>query len=472
MSSLLGTLQQGARGLAAHRGASDVASTNLQNVNTPGYARQRAELVTVSGTPTGNSVLGGGVHLRTVAQLRDAFIERQLPQARADRHAAQGRADGLSTLALQEPSSSESVASRVASFFNAMRQLSAHPQDTALRQTVLSEAQHLSRSVRREAQSLTDAAAAIDARLGDQLPRVNELSASIVRLNRAIREASTQGTPNELLDQRQRAVDELSELTGIIPLRAQNGDVTLSLPSGVALVSSTGAATLRAQPDPANNGHTAIVLTKVDGNGSFTLSRGDLGGTLRGLMDARDVDIAAAATNLDNLAFQFGSAVNAAHGAGFAPDGTTGRGLFVVGATAAGSALNFTVDAAVAGNPAALQAASALDPLTGRPAAGDGRNALALLALERSPLPSGAPPATTAATLVGNLGNAIATTKGEAEATKLHLDHLHGLREQASGVSVDEEMVELMRSQRAFEAVSKVIKTADDMLNTLLGLKQ
>ena len=95
--SLLGTLQQGAGGLAAHRSASNIASTNLQNVNTPGYARQRADLVAVEGTPYRGSILGGGVHLRTVQQLRDAFIERQLPQARSDRYAAQGRADGSAT---------------------------------------------------------------------------------------------------------------------------------------------------------------------------------------------------------------------------------------------------------------------------------------------------------------------------------------------------------------------------------------
>jgi flagellar hook-associated protein 1 FlgK len=470
--SLLGTLQQGAVGLAAHRGASNVASTNLQNVNTPGYARQRAEIVSVEGTPYRGVILGGGAHLRTVEQLRDAFVERQLPQARSDRYAAQGRADGLGSLALQEPSSPDSVTSRIASFFGAMRQLAANPNDNAVRQAALGEALNLSQSIRRDAQALNDAAGALDAQLADRLPRINELSQSVVRLNKAIREASTQGTPNERLDQRQRAVDELSELAGVIPLQSPNGDVTLSLPNGAALVSVAGAATLSALPDPANNGRIDLVLTRSDGNGSVTLSRNDLGGTMRGLLDARDVDIANATTSLDNLAFDFANAVNAAHAAGFAPDGSTGRPLFAVGATAPGAALSFRLDAAVAGNPAALQAGGALDPATGRPAAGDGRNALALLAIERTNLPGGATPATTASTLVSELGNSIATARSESEATGLRLEHLNGLRERTSGVSVDEEMVELMRSQRAFEAVSKVIKVVDEMLGTLLALKQ
>jgi flagellar hook-associated protein 1 FlgK len=470
--SLLGTLQQGAIGLAAHRGASNVASTNLQNVNTPGYARQRADLVAVEGSPYRGALLGGGVHLRSVEQLRDAFIERQLPQARSERYTAQGRADSLSSLALQEPSSPDSVASRMSAFFGALRQLSTSPNDTAVRQTVLGEAQKLSQSIRRDAQTLNDAAIAIDRRLVDSLPRINDLAASVVRLNKAIRESSAQSVPNELLDQRQRAVDELSELTGIIPLQTTTGEVTLSLPGGAALVSVAGAARLSAQPDPANNGHVALVLTKSDGNGSVTLSRNDLGGTLRGLLDARDVDISNAATRLDNVAFEFAGAINTAHAAGFAPDGSTGRSLFAVGATAPGTALNFGLDAAVANNPSALQAGSALDAATGRPAAGDGRNALALLAIERSLLPSGSTPTMAASTLVSDLGNAIASAKSESEATGLRLDHLNAIREQASGVSVDEEMVELMRSQRAFEAVSKVIKVVDDMLGTLLNLKQ
>jgi flagellar hook-associated protein 1 FlgK len=470
--SLLGTLQQGGVGLSAHRSASTIASTNLQNVNTPGYARQRAELAAVEGSPIRGVLLGGGVHLQSVQQLRDAFIERQLPEARSERYAAQGRADGLSTVALQEPSSPESIASRMAVFFGAMRQLSANPNETAVRQTVLVEAEKLSQSIRRDARSLNEAASAIDLRLIDSLPRINDLAASVVRLNRAIRESSTQGTPTELLDQRQRAVDQLSELTGIIPLQTPSGEITLSLPSGAALVSVAGAATLSARPDAANNGRIAIVLTKSDGNGSVTLSRNDLGGSLRGLLDARDVDIAAAAASLDNVAFEFANAINTAHTAGFAPDGSTGRALFVVGAAAPGTALNFGLDPDVVGNPAALQAASAVDAATGRPAAGDGRNALALLGIERTPLAGSVTPATAAATLVSELGNSVATARSESEATGMRLDHLNTLREQASGVSVDEEMVELMRSQRAFEAVSKVIKVVDDMLGTLLNLKQ
>jgi flagellar hook-associated protein 1 FlgK len=469
--SLLNTLQQGAIGLGSHRGAANVASTNMQNVNTPGYSRQRADLEAVQGAPYRGVFLGGGVNLRSVQQLRDAFVERQLPEARSDRYIAQGRADGLASLALQEPSSSDSVTARVTSFFNAMRQLSTNPNDTSIRQAVLAEATKLSQSIRRDAQSLADSATAIDKRITDELPQINELAASVVRLNKAIREASAQGTPNELLDQRQRAVDELSELTGIIPLQNEAGDITLSLPSGVSLVSAAGAARLTALPDPANNGHVSVVLTKSDGAGTITLAARDLGGTVRGLLDARDIDIAQATTSLDTFAFEFANAVNAAHSIGFAPDGTTGRNLFAVGAAAPGAALNFAVDPAVAGNPAALQAASALDPVTNLPTAGDGRNALALLGIERAALPGGATPATTTANIVAELGNAIATATTEAEATELRLDRLNQLREETSGVSVDEEMVELMRSQRAFEAVSKVIKVTDEMLSTLLNLK-
>lgn len=469
--SLLNTLQQSGFGLGSHRGASNIASTNLQNVNTPGYARQRADLEAIQGSPFRGLLVGGGVNLRSVQQLRDIFVERQLPEARSQHYIAQGRSNGLASLALQEPSSPDSVAARITSFFGAMRALSANPNDVSVRQAVLAESQRLSQSIRRDAQELNDAAVAIDTRVADELPRINQLSASVVRLNQAIREASANGTPNELLDQRQRAVDELSELVGVIPLRNEAGDITLSLPGGVSLVSAAGSASLSALPDPANNGRVSIVLRRSDGNGTVNLSANDIGGEIRGLIDARDVDIARAAAGLDTLAFEFANAVNAVHQNGFAPDGTTGRSLFVVNAAAPGSALAFALDPAVANNPAGLQAAVALDPATGRPAAGDGRNALALLDVERAALPGGATPVTTSATLVSELGSAQQNAAGEAEATGLRLDRLNQMREETSGVSVDEEMVELMRSQRAFEAVSKVIKIADEMLGTLLNLK-
>lgn len=469
--SLLNTLQRGGSGLGSHRAASSVASTNLQNVNTPGYSRQRADLESVQGAPFQGISIGGGVGLRSVQQLRDVFVERQLPDARSEHHIAQGRSDGLASLALQEPSSPDAVAARMTSFFGALRALSANPNDTSVRHAVLAESQRLAQSIRRDAQTLNDASVAIDTRIADELPRINQLAASVVRLNQAIRDAGANGTPHELLDQRRRAVDELGDLVGVVPLVNEAGDVTLSVPGGMSLVSAAGSASLSALPDPANNGRVSIVLRRADGQGTVNLSGNDLGGEVRGLMDARDLDISRAAAGLDALAFEFAGAVNAVHQGGFAPDGQTGRSLFVVNATAPGSALAFALDPDVANNPARLQAASALDVATGRPAAGDGRNALALLDVERAALPGGATPVTTAATLVSDLGSAQQNAAGEAAATGLRLDRLNQLRENTSGVSVDEEMVELMRSQRAFEAVSKVIKIADDMLGTLLNLK-
>ena len=141
--SLLNTLQQSGFGLGSHRGASNIASTNLQNVNTPGYARQRADLEAIQGSPFRGLLVGGGVNLRSVQQLRDIFVERQLPEARSQHYIAQGRANGLASLALQEPSSPDSVAARITSFFGAMRALSANPNDVSVRQAVLAESQRL-----------------------------------------------------------------------------------------------------------------------------------------------------------------------------------------------------------------------------------------------------------------------------------------------------------------------------------------
>jgi len=221
-------------------------------------------------------------------------------------------------------------------------------------------------------------------------------------------------------------------------------------------VSGTAAATLSVAPDPANGGLLSVRLVPP---GGAPIAAGRLGGTLGGTLAARDGALADTARRLDRLAWDLGTALNGAHAAGAGTDGSTGGAMFQFGAVD-GAALRIEVDPALLADPARLATAAP------GAAPGDGTNLLALIATE-----TGADPAGALGSLTAAFGAAAARAASAAEHEASLLAHLATLREAASGVSTDEELVELTRAQRAYEAVGKVIQTTDQMLKTLLDLR-
>jgi len=187
---------------------------------------------------------------------------------------------------------------------------------------------------------------------------------------------------------------------------------------------------------------------------------------LGGSFSARDATMGAASTALDTLAFDFASSINTVHSAGFAQDGTTGHAMFSVGATSASAASLIDIDPALLADPGLLAASSSAAGLPG-----NNQSALALIATERTALAGGADPATTFTNIISSFGASAQRAKAMSDQDGALLTNLTQMRESVSGVSLDEEMVKLTASQRAFEAVSKVITTADSMLDTLMSLK-
>jgi flagellar hook-associated protein 1 FlgK len=240
----------------------------------------------------------------------------------------------------------------------------------------------------------------------------------------------------------------------------------MALPGGTALVSDDRAAQLQTIPDSSNRGHLTLRIIRSDGSGPVSLPTSAAGGSLGGSFSARDQGIGAASTALDTLAFDFATAVNTAHGAGFAQDGTTGHAMFAVGATSAGAAGQIDIDPALLADPSLLAASSSAAGLPG-----NNQNALALIATERTALAGGSDPATTFTNIMSSFGASAQRAHAMSDQDGALLDHITQLRESVSGVSLDEEMVKLTASQRAFEAMSKVITTADSMLDTLMSLK-
>jgi flagellar hook-associated protein 1 len=468
MSDLLSILANSSSSLAAHREAAATASQNISNVNTPGYSRQTANLEAL--TPTelvANAFVGRGVGVQSITQARDAFLERQIPNAVATQGWTSTESDALAAVSALDPDAPGGLSSAMSTFYSGLRGVAQNPGDPALRQAAVAAAQTLTSAFNRTSQSLEDARSGLDSSINGSIDDVNTAATNMAALNTQIRMARANGAePNDLLDARRTLQDKLTKLTGATPVTNARGDVSMALPGGTALVSEDRAAQLSSIPDSSNGGHLSLRITRADGSGPVSLPSSAAGGQIGGALAARDGTLGVASAALDTLAFDFASAINAVHSAGFAQDGTTGHAMFSVGATAAGAAAQLRVDPTLAANPGLLAASASAAGLPG-----NNQNMLALIDTERTALAGGADPATSFTNIIQRFGSSSQRATAMSAQDGALLDHLTQLRDSVSGVSLDEEMIHLTAAQRAFEAVSKVINVADAMLDTLMSLK-
>lgn len=463
MSGLLTLLSQSASSLQAQQAYSSTVAHNLSNSNTVGYSRQRAEIAAVVPADRyGSAYIGSGAMLQTISQARDKFIEAQMPGAIARQMASGTEAETLKGVTVIDLDTS--VAPALSEFYTRLRALSQNPGSSNYREAAVSAATQLALSFNRSAAGIDQARSAIDSKLEGRLPQINEALKQVAELNAQIRQARvTGGEPNDLLDARQRLGDQLAEWVGAVPIPNDKGDLNLALADGTSLVAVERAASLSALPSAANGGHLQIYISKTDGSTPTVLTSAT-GGEVRGLLDARDGALLTAQNDLDQLAFELSGAINTVAAAGVALDGSSGRPLFTGSATATGAAAALAVNTDLVANTNLFPAGTTSAP-------GDGRAVQQMIDTESLVLTNGTNAAGSLARITAEFGSATARAAARFEADGSMLTHLDGMRQSTSGVSVDEELVNMQKAQRAYEAVTRVITSANEMLDTLMKIK-
>jgi flagellar hook-associated protein 1 FlgK len=259
---------------------------------------------------------------------------------------------------------------------------------------------------------------------------------------------------------------DLAKKVGINYKEESNGNLTITLTSGESLVSGSMAGTFSLQD---NSGKYDINLTPAGSSTSAAVdlsnSKGEIGGTLK----VRDTTVDSYLTKLDELAYNLANQVNSIHSAGYGLDNSTGNDFFTPPATLAGYSAAISVAIGTTDQVAAADA----DLTSASSGTGNNSNALNLAGLKNTSIST----STGNVTLPG-FYNALISSVGvgvqDAErATKLSesvLVQMNNLRESQSGVSLDEEMTNLIKYQKAFEGSAKVITTATEMMDTVLGL--
>lgn len=325
--SLLGI---GTSALLTNQRALDTVSHNIANVNTDGYSRQRVELSTRQPQPAGSGFIGTGVEADSVRRMYDQFLTGELQANTAsyrEQEVLHMFSSGLDNLLADD---NAGLSPAISSFFNAIQDAADDPTSIPARQVMLSSADTLAARFHDLSGWMQTSRDGINDRLGAAAQQINQLTAAIADMNTQIisARASAGGQPpNDLLDQRDQLILQLSENVSISTVTQDDGSINVFMGSGQVLVLGAESSDLLVQPqadDPANveiainaGGGTSIPLTGVIGGGEFGA-----------LLKYRDQVLGPAENVLGRLAIELGSFMNDQHRMGISLAGMQGQGLF------------------------------------------------------------------------------------------------------------------------------------------------
>ncbi len=461
---LSAAMEIGKNGLNIYRIATEVTSENIANVNTQGYSRQRVLLESAPPTLHNGFPLGTGVQISVVERYYDGLLQQQLVSAQT----TQGFDTSKSTVLQQiEPYfnevSNDGIGTAISNFFGAWQDLTLNPGGTSERQVVITRAQILSDNFQSVSRGLNDAIATQNASLVPLTNSINSTLTNIAQLNGQIKSTELlSGNANEMRDQRDQLVRDLSQKIGITFTENADGTTDIKYADGGAELvtgSNAGAFSLD-QTDPNN---FVVQLTPPGGALAIvTPITGELGATVA----MRDTIIPGYLAQVDTLAKSIADAVNAQHSIGFSPTGGTNQNFFTPLGAVTGAAGAFSIDAGLDISTIAASG-NALLP-------GDNSNALAIVQLNSTyTVPSGAPTATFSSyysSLVSKVGLDVQSSKTTVSQDEAFTKQLSTLRESNSGVSLDEELTNLVKYQRSYQASSKLITTATEMMDMVIGM--
>ncbi|NGO39394.1 flagellar hook-associated protein FlgK [Limisphaera ngatamarikiensis] len=476
MLGLFGSLNLGTRALQAQQLGVEVAGQNLANINNPAYARQKVQLQTAPALPSLIGPQGTGVEAIAIRQIRNQILDAQIlaevgvggywstqQTALQTGQAILGeqvdrQAQGLNeSSAVDQAGTVTGLAVELTGLFNAFRAVATRPDSLPERQVLVNQAQSLAIRFNQISGRLDDLTAQLNQSLATDVARANQLLADIARLNDQIVNAELPlgGIANDLRDTRQQKLEELARILPVQTTLAPNGTVTISF-QGVTLVSDRNVLEQIETYDPGNG----RLLLRTTGSAT-PLDPGS--GTLAGTLQVRDGALAQLRNDLDTLAAALITEINNLHRTGYSLDGQTGIDFFT-----GTDARTIAVHADLLADPARVQASNRPD------APGNNSVALALAQLADQPIAAlnNRTFTDSYSQTVANLGLALRTVNGQVADHQQVLNLLQRQRESVSGVSLDEEMTDLIRFQKAYQASARFITTIDELLDTVLALKR
>jgi flagellar hook-associated protein 1 FlgK len=461
MTTIPGLLSIGRKALMAQQKGINVTGNNIANVNTPGYSRQRLNLSSDVPIMTGNGLMGSGVTANKVERVYQRFLGVQINNETQSLGQWEAHKDALERVEMIFDESGGYGLNQVMSeFWNAWQDLTNNPSGSVERTVLVAKSEMLTATFSKNYEDLQKIQRDIDWNIEGAVEEINRLSENMVDLNQKIIQVESGGhMANDYRDQRDLVLKELSELIDINSFEDANGGVTVSVGSGQALVEGTHTYKLSTQANA--DGHQDVTWLDSSGN-TVIISNNISKGKLKGWLAARDVEIDNSLNKLDTLAQNLMTEVNSLHATGYGLNGSTGNDFFTGTALATG----IQVNQLIANDTNLIAAAEGID----KP--GDNGNAIAIANLQEALTMNG----TTATfgayydSMVSDAGLAVQQATSYYDHQSQMVLQVENYRESISGVSIDEEAVNLIKYQNAYQAAAKLITTADEMMETVLAM--
>jgi flagellar hook-associated protein 1 FlgK len=257
-----GLMSLGTRAMFLNYAALQTTGANISNAGTAGYSRQEVQVSTAGGQFTGAGFFGKGAQIDTVARASDAFLTRQAAVSRSQAALDATRLEQLRRLEEVFPSGTEGIGYAAGQLLNAFVDVANRPQDAAARQVVLSRTEELASRFRAAAEQIDTLQAGVVQDVKNSVATVNSLAQRIAAVNQEI--AKTQGTghaPNDLLDQRDRLVSELSGFVQVTTVPADDGTLGVFIGGGQRLVLGNSALQLKAVADTFDPAKVQLAIT-------------------------------------------------------------------------------------------------------------------------------------------------------------------------------------------------------------------
>jgi flagellar hook-associated protein 1 FlgK len=451
--------------LTTQQKALDITANNIANVNTEGYSRQRVNMEQNEPVRYEGGTLSTGVQANRVIQhIYDRFINAQMADAESDLGRWESELETLEKAELMfDEMSGYGLNDAMSQFWNSWQELSNTPSGFTERATLIGNTQNLTDRFNTLYNDLTQVQSDSDSSIVGAVNDINSLTGEIADLNLLIVDAETGGhSANDFRDQRDLKLQELSGLIDINSFEDGDGYLTITTANGNTLVDRTRSWDLTT----ATNSDGFEDVYWESSTGTLENITEDIStGKLKGWIDARDESIPDYLARLDEMAATIIDQVNDLHDDGLTladPPDDTGI-LFFTGTGASNIGLN----ADIADNSNLIAAA-----LSTEAAPGGNGNATAIADLQNTMLMSGG------TSTIDDFYNALASDVGnDVYQAQVNADHqstvslqLETYRNEISGVSLDEEMVDLVQFQSAYNAAAKLVSAVDEMLESLIAM--
>jgi flagellar hook-associated protein 1 FlgK len=470
-----------ASGLSADSAELDTASNNLSNINTPGYAQEVVDLSPEAAAgPLG---AGRGVIVSSVSELTDAVYASANVAAEGVQGAASAANQVMTSIQTVFPEpSTDGLAAQLSTFWGDLSTLAANPNQAGAQETVAADADGLAESLNSSSTQLSELAASLQSGVGTgsgdggTLAQANSLLGQVAQLNQGIVAGDSGGqNVNTLTDERRAAVDQLAGLLGISTSTAPNGALTVNS-GGVQLVSGDVAQTL------VSTGSAATTNLGVATSSGIALH---IGGSIGASLTAVNSTLPGYQAQLSAVADSLAGSVNALQANGMAANGDPGAAIaggytgtvlpdiFVDQGSATTytpgtlSAATIAVAPAYLADPSLIASAAAPGPgnsnVIGTPTL-DSTNAQAMAALAGSTTG----PDSLYQSLIGALGTEAASASGTATAASNLATTAAGNLASISGVNQNQQEVDILSAQNAFQAASQAINAINQSFQSLL----